>query len=263
MGFFLIKKRDQHLEQLNNTLENSFSGVKADVVKIFEWLKYFHQRNLQQEHVILQLQRQIDQVPKSKEDVKELIDEYYEVEPLKNKVEKMSAKIESLDDNHRILMGLKYKLEELNEKVQNVESAAHLMPKIEEIKSKINNLEDSHAPIKQRVEEHASKLEKLEFGHTNKPIHQQPKTVHSARENLMRKIAKSSKDHVKTILRSLIIKYGQIHALQLREIVVEEQGLCSKSSFYRILEELEQEEDISVLHEKKEKKYIFKAIRVE
>ena len=217
---------------------------------------------MQQEHVIIQLQKQIDQVPRTKADIKELIDEYYEMEPLKNKIEKMSAKIESLDDNHRILMSLKYRLEELNSKVESVESAAHLMPKIEEIKSKINSLEDSHEPIKQRVEEHASKLEKLELGH-QKPILSQPKAAYAARENLMRKIAKSSKEHVKTILRSLIIKYGQIHALQLREIVVEEQGLCSKSSFYRILEELEQEEDISVLHEKKEKKYIFKAIRVE
>jgi hypothetical protein len=263
MGFFLIRRKDDKLIELNNTLQNSFTGVKLDVAKIFEWLKYFHQRNMQQEHVILQLQKEIDQIPRSKGDIKELIDEYYEMEPLKNKIEKMSAKIDSLDDNHRVLIGLKYRLEELNSKVESVESAAHLMPKIEEIKSKINSLEDSHEPIKQRVEEHSSKLEKLELEQDPKLIHSQPKTAYAARENLMRKIAKSSKEHVKTILRSLIIKYGQIHALQLREIVVEEQGLCSKSSFYRILEELEQEEDISVLHEKKEKKYIFKAIRVE
>ena len=45
-------------------------------------------------------------------------------------------------------------------------------------------------------------------------------------------------------------------ALQLKEIVVEEQALCSKSSFYRLLEEIEQEPEIGVVKKGKEKHYI-------
>ena len=41
-------------------------------------------------------------------------------------------------------------------------------------------------------------------------------------------------------------------------MIVEEQGLCSKSSFYRLLEEIEQEPDIGVIKEGKEKHYIAK-----
>jgi hypothetical protein len=86
-------------------------------------------------------------------------------------------------------------------------------------------------------------------------------TVNNLRERLIKKIIKSSKDHVKNLIKNLIIKYGQVSALHLREIIVEEQGLCSKSSFYRILEELETDEDISVIHDKKEKKYSHNAVK--
>ena len=53
----------------------------------------------------------------------------------------------------------------------------------------------------------------------------------------------------------MISKYGRISALDLREIIVDEQSLCSKSSFYRILEELELEQSVNVVAEGKEKVY--------
>ena len=84
--------------------------------------------------------------------------------------------------------------------------------------------------------------------------HQEPRT--SLKERLVRKITKNSKDYIKTVILSLIRKYEQISAPQLKEIVVEEQGLCSKSSFYRMLTELEQENEISGINQGKEKLYL-------
>ena len=55
---------------------------------------------------------------------------------------------------------------------------------------------------------------------------------------------------------SYIKKYWEITALQLKEMVVEEQGLCSKSSFYRLLQEIEERGDIGVVKEGKEKHYM-------
>ena len=261
MGFFLIKKRDEKIEQLNTTLQNSFGGVKRDIVKVFEWLNYFHQKSLYQEHTIRELQKQMNFIPKSKEELRELIDEHYGITPLHHKVDRLKAKMEQFEDTQRALSSMMYKVEDIRSKVANLEEtgayAEHLTRKIDSIKSKIESLEESHKPIKSYVEEHSTRLEKLE----NRGYSVSRPTT-NARENLIKKIAKSSKDHVKTILRSLIIKYGQISALQLREIIVEEQALCSKSSFYRILEELETEDEISVIHEKKEKKFVFNVARV-
>ena len=90
-------------------------------------------------------------------------------------------------------------------------------------------------------------------------IEQQKSNIRAnLREKLLKKITKNSKDYLKNMLVSMIHKYGTISAHQLREMVVEEQGLCSKSSFYRILEELEELSDISTVWQGKEKTYLVK-----
>ena len=78
------------------------------------------------------------------------------------------------------------------------------------------------------------------------------------KEKIIKRITKNSKDYIKSIILSYIKKYSKITALQLKEMVVEEQGLCSKSSFYRLLEELEEEPELGVIKKGKEKHYIAK-----
>jgi archaellum component FlaC len=82
-------------------------------------------------------------------------------------------------------------------------------------------------------------------------------TRSSLKEKIFKKVTRHSKDYVKSMLISLIKKYDKISGLNLREIVVEEQGIVSKSSFYRLLTEIEEEEGIHVLHEGKEKHYFW------
>lgn len=259
MGFFLIKKRDEPKE----VLQTSFSLVKKDMLKVFEWLNFLYHQNMHQDRIIHDLQKQLNFMPKNKEELRDLIDEYYSLEPLQKNIQKLSQKIDSFEEDNRAISSLKYKIEEISSKLSSIETPAaaisHLTHKIEELKSKISSIEDSHEPLKRNLDDYSIRLEKLE-----KPVisHYPQKQISNLRENLIRKIAKSGKDHVKTIIKSLIMKYGQISSLNLREIIVEEQGLCSKSSFYRILEELEKDEDISVIHEKKEKKYTYSSVKL-
>ncbi|MFT4304119.1 MAG: hypothetical protein ACMXYG_06130 [Candidatus Woesearchaeota archaeon] len=77
------------------------------------------------------------------------------------------------------------------------------------------------------------------------------------KERIFKKVTRHSKEYVKSMLMSLIKKHQKISGLDLREIVVEDQGIVSKSSFYRILTEIEEEEGIHVLHEGKEKHYFY------
>jgi len=90
------------------------------------------------------------------------------------------------------------------------------------------------------------------------PVREEP--VRAAKRNLQEKIVKRitrhSKEYVKGMVLNLVQRYGKVSALQLREMVVEEQGLCSKSSFYRILEELEKEGVLGVISSGREKVYL-------
>ncbi len=69
-------------------------------------------------------------------------------------------------------------------------------------------------------------------------------------------IARGSKPYLKSVIVSLVSKWGKISAVQLREMIVEEQGLCSKSTFYRLLEELEKEKALSRIYSGREKIYL-------
>ena len=66
---------------------------------------------------------------------------------------------------------------------------------------------------------------------------------------------------MKSVVLSYIKKYERISALQLKEIVVDEQNFCSKSSFYRLLEEIEALDEIGVIKQGKEKHYIAKSMK--
>ena len=83
-------------------------------------------------------------------------------------------------------------------------------------------------------------------------------SVSALKEKILRRVTRNSKDYIKGIISSLINKYGRISAMQLREMIVEEQGLCSKSSFYRILDEIEREEGFTVISSGREKVYVSK-----
>jgi Fe2+ or Zn2+ uptake regulation protein len=78
------------------------------------------------------------------------------------------------------------------------------------------------------------------------------------KEKMLKHIARNSKDYIRNTILSLIRRYEKISGFKLKEIIVEEQGLCSKSSFYRILEELEKEKGIDVVKEGKEKVFFAK-----
>jgi hypothetical protein len=82
-------------------------------------------------------------------------------------------------------------------------------------------------------------------------------TRNNLREKIIRRVARHSKEYVKSMLVSLIKKYGRVSGLNLREIVVEEQGIVSKSSFYRLLIEIEEEDAIHVIQDGKEKHYVW------
>jgi hypothetical protein len=104
--------------------------------------------------------------------------------------------------------------------------------------------------LRGRIEELHMRLDRME---TNQPAPRE-----ALKERLLRKISKNSKQYIKSVILGTIKKYGRITGPQLKEIIVEEQGLCSKSSFYRLLQEIEQESGISSFLDGKEKTYFFK-----
>lgn len=206
---------EKKLKQINELLKRSFANVKKDTTNIFQWLNYFYRKNLEQEHMIKQLQLEISYMPKTREEIRHIIDSYYSFESITARIRELNEKIDELS------------------KKQTAHAEKHMPQQIS----------GSTLQIIADIEKRLEKLEERKM---------------SIKEKILKKLTRNSKEYVKSVMLSYIRKYEKISALQLKEMIVDEQNLCSKSSFYRLLEELEQLDDIEVFKQGKEKHYITK-----
>ncbi len=207
---------EKKLTQMNDILKRSFANVKRDTSNIFRWLNYFYRKSLEQGQTIKRLEMELSYMPRTREDIKKIIDEYYSFESVIGKIKELDRKVD-----------------DLAKKPQQVEKLYQPAP--QEVQMDISYIQ--------------RRLEKLE---QKKP---------SIKEEIIKRLTRNSKEYVKSVMLSYIKKYEKISALQLKEIVVDEQHLCSKSSFYRLLEEVEELDDIAVIKQGKEKHYFSKALK--
>ena len=140
--------------------------------------------------------------------------------------------------------------EERLEKIQQ-----HLIhaPKRDEVRQLLTY----HSPNQELIENLRTRVEEI-HNRINNLESQKPAPKEALKERLMRKISKNSKQYIKSVILGTMKKYGRIAGPQLKEIIVEEQGICSKSSFYRLLLELEEEGEISSFLDGKEKTFFLK-----
>jgi|TARA_B100001971_G_scaffold187974_1_gene189027 hypothetical protein len=144
------------------------------------------------------------------------------------------------------------KPEDIRKIVDTYYSFDNMMERIKMINEKVDNLSvQGTAPQVQPVMH--------EIEHRLADLEEQKKAT--IRDKVVKRVTRNSKEYVKNLMLSYIRKYTQIGALQLKDMVVYDQGLCSKSSFYRLLDEIEALEDIGTVKRGKQKYYLYKQIK--
>src|SRR3989338_9636263 len=209
---FWIKRQSQterRLSQMHSLLARSFSNVKNDTHRIFQWLNFLYQKNHEQENKIRQLQLELSYIPKRPEDIRKIIDSYYSFDNLMERIKMLNEKIDSIP--------------------RRSEPYTPKMHGLEEIEQRLSDLEE-----------------------------QKKATI---REKVVNRVTRNSKEYVKQLILSYIRKYTQIGALQLKDMIIYDQGLCSKSSFYRLLDEIEAMEGIGTVKKGKQKYYLYKQLK--
>lgn len=205
MAFFLATEKE--VMALKSSTAEGFAKVKADVDTLYQWINYLYAQNQQlleqikaqkalieeQKLALHELRVTLAHMPKTADEIKRVVDAYYNFEPLLTRLKHIEARIEELESK---------------KKLHHSEEISYQIP-----------------PSSQFLAEKTS--------------------VSNLKEKIVRRLVRNSKNYIKNFILGLVHKYGKISSLQLRDIVVDEQGLCSKSSFYRILEEMEKEGSVS------------------
>jgi len=207
------------MAEMDRSVSQSFAKVKQDTDTLYQWVTYLHQQNQQlteqnnalrrlteeQKLALNELKVTVQHLPKTPHEIKQIVEQYYNFEPILQRIKHIESKIELLEMRRE---------------------------------RPFRPLEQPSPSVSAPVERTAST---------------------ALKEKLMRKLARNSKDYIKNLVLGLVHKYGRMGAMQLREIVVDEQGLCSKSSFYRVLEEMEKEHSLQVISDGKHTVYVASA----
>lgn len=224
MGWLFSKEDGGKVAQLDRTLKESFSRVRQDTSVIYQWLAYFQHQTAHQQQLMEEQQHTLD-------DYEQIMGRHAkEIEHLKAELRAMpkdSTAIKKIIDAYYDFDDILERVRKIEEKVVRVEHSKIAAPVVREIKH-----------------------EAAALPHVARPV---PSRAPALRDKIVQRITRNSKEYLKGIIMNAITKYGQISALQLREMIVEEQGLASKSSFYRFLEELEDEGAVQVVSDGKEK----------
>lgn len=240
MWFFSRKNEEsKRLQTINEALESSFHHVCQDTALIFRWLNYLYHQNAHQQNIVNELQKKLSQISSfptvTQDEVRRLVEEHFRIRSPDAKVGEMLQRMAQLEQR---LGQVQAKRDEALQQIpaQN-EQFSTVLEKIREINERISIL-DRRKPVEVQIERESA--------------------ISHLKDKIIKKITRNSKAHVQNFIFNLIQKYKQATGLQLREIVVEEQGLCSKSSFYRLLTELEEQGKIEVVSQGKEKLYASK-----
>ncbi|MEA3515489.1 MAG: hypothetical protein U9R34_08480 [Nanoarchaeota archaeon] len=227
-------------------LLNSFDNIKYDIHNIYRWIDYLNtviegqnKTIYGQSSTINYLQIAIEEIPKNKEDIRKMIDEYYSIQPFAVKISELIKRIEVLEANNvRIehVDAIKNRIKQL------IYDYPVVVEALDDLKVRVRAIEKNKKQINNKQEYEREAPERQ---------YTRPKL----QEKIIKSVARASKEYVKNLILSLIEKYEEISALKIREIIVEEQGIVSKSSFYRMLEELEKEKSIDMVRIGKEKHY--------
>jgi len=252
-------KVGQKLEVLDHSLQDSFSKVKTDVQHVKQWINYLHDHQDRITTSIHTVEQKFDKLI-TRDELKYFVDEYYRninvvnhsISTFKNEV---NTNLNSVYTNQKLVF---QRLEALSQGNLKQELQEEMRTFKHEIELKVSSQPTTLPPtqdIFDKLELLNRRLDEVQsnMGH----LQEKTNTRQNLKEKIFKKVTRHSKEYVKSMLISLIKKYNKISGLNLREIVVEEQGIVSKSSFYRLLTEIEEDEGVNVVQEGKEKHYFW------
>jgi hypothetical protein len=252
------------VEVIEGKLETSFSKVRQDMDSANAWLSYYYQRSQYFENLLNQfikssrimkdrLSRNSSSIKDNSEQIERVAEDTVKVLREVGAVKAAAGSAASREELHRHVNKISDEFRHFNDHLQiKLEELSYVPSKMEALKEQLTeHVSEPHLPssVEKRLDEMQEKLKSLII----KP---------SPREKLVQKVTRNSHDYVKAVVLSYIKKYAKISAFQLRDMVVEEQNMTSKSTFYRILEEIEGMEDISTVRQGKEKIYLCKASKL-
>ncbi len=133
----------------------------------------------------------------------------------------------------------------------------YLQQRMDQLSQKVDCLLEKHHNHSQKLDHHSQKMD-----HFHQKLQdleaQKTKPKASFKEKVVQTLSRHSKNYLKNLIFQYLEQHQNISALQLKDIIVDQQGLASKSTFYRLLSEIEGSPQVTVIRDGKQKFFLLK-----
>lgn len=153
----------EKLNKINDVLKKSFANVKRDTTAIFQWLNYFYKKNLEQEQMINQIRIELSYIPKTREEIRQIIDGYYSFEGVLAKIRDLDAKINEMAKSQSAQAKAYEPTERYIERLIPEEMKKELQAGLLNIERRLGKLEQKKLSIKEKIIKRLTKNSKKSF----------------------------------------------------------------------------------------------------
>jgi len=108
---FFLKKVHNRIDQLDQNLRDSFERVRQENENLYAWVRYLNEQSesqqlemirkseelTSQQRRIQELDQELRQVPKSRADIKKMVDEVCSFEPVLDRIRRVEQRIDQLE----------------------------------------------------------------------------------------------------------------------------------------------------------------------
>ncbi len=279
MAWFGDKPKEQRLANLHARLTHSFGRVREDTTNLYAWITHLNNKLDYLHHEVRETKLAITNVSTHLPDtssVSRQVDNHPGWSHMSNRIAQTEAQMQRVLQSHQHSFDQSLRLNDHIAKIPQLQTEFHeqmaqLHQRISRIQSKlgdqdttvhldrleaqISRLKADMEPLKSQVfESHNRQIEAIKQK-MEQPVSPAAKPVLHTR--ILNTLKRNSRAYAHSTILSYVKKHGKISVQQLREILVEEQAILSKSAFYRHIEEVEEMEGVAMVKEGKNKILFF------
>ena len=230
---------------LDVKLTNSFSNVRDDIDNLYSWVEFLKNLVDSQSENYIGINKRLGHVEWQMGHFEQIYGNLDRLNAAAGRLASMQSKIDAISGGYdaSAMAELQSRLDGLSE------GYSSLIGSMDAIKVRLKGVESSERTVTVQTQPSQD---------MQPPAHDntvQNRNKPRLQEKVMRSVSRSSKEFLKNTILSMIRREGEISALALRESIVENQGIASKSTFYRLLEELDSDGSIEMVRVGKEKHY--------
>lgn len=269
MAWFRGRPKQHPVAQLHVKLENSFARVRSDTMNLYAWINHINNKLDYLHYQVKHAQHSLNTIHQRTPSGTEIIKQIYshpgwldfsvrmgktqaEIERLhqtqKEHKEELHKRIDQLPAYEFNLEEKFHTIQDRIARIQERIGDEHFEAHLDRLDAQMARVKFDIEPLKSQVfETHHRELEAIKEKMDQKPA----KSALHVR--LLNTFKRNSKPYAHSMILQYVKKYERITVQRLKEMLVDEQAVLSKSAFYRHIDEVEKSENVAMVKEGKNK----------